>query len=89
MENMASRKTKHTKTTISEEHKKALVCVWFTSKVQLVNNCYDFMVAKDLRIDWKSFIDICKWRLMKPANSPNRMEELCNQMPEKLKPEYG
>ena len=30
-------------------------CVWFTSKVQLVNHVYTFLVAKDLRIDWKSF----------------------------------
>ena len=30
-------------------------CVWFTSKVQLVNHLYTFLVAKDLKIDWKSF----------------------------------
>ena len=30
-------------------------CVWFTSKIQLVNHLYTFLVAKDLRIDWKSF----------------------------------
>ena len=29
--------------------------VWFTSKVQLVNPLCTFLVAKDLRIDWKSF----------------------------------
>ena len=52
---MASRKTKHMKTTTSEELKKALVCVWFTPKVQLVDHLYTFLVAKDLRIDWKSF----------------------------------
>ena len=26
---------------------------------------------------------------MKPADSPNRMEDSFNQMPEKLKPEHG
>ena len=52
---MASRKTKHIKTTISEEQKKALVYVWFTLKIQLVKHLYTFLVAKDLRIDWKSF----------------------------------
>ena len=29
--------------------------MWFTSKVQLVNHLSTFLVAKDLRIDWKSF----------------------------------
>ena len=52
---MASQKTKHTKTTTSEEQKKALVCVWFTPKVQLVNHLYTFVAGRDLRIDWKSF----------------------------------
>ena len=33
--------------------------------------------------------DICKWRPMKLADSPNRMEDSFNQMPEKLKPEHG
>ena len=33
--------------------------------------------------------DICKWRPMKPADSPNRMEDSFNQVPEKLKPEHG
>ena len=47
MENMASRKTE---TTISEEQKKALMCV-VHFKVQLVNHLYTFLVAKDLRID--------------------------------------
>ena len=46
---MASRKTE---TTISEEQKKALMCV-VHFKVQLVNHLYTFLVAKDLRIDWK------------------------------------
>ena len=68
---MASRKTE---TTISEEQKKALMCV-VHFKVQLVNHLYTFLVAKDLRIDWKSFT--------------NRMEDSFNQMPEKLKPEHG
>ena len=52
---MASQKTKHTKTTTSEEQKKALVRLWFTPKVLLVNHVYTFLVAKDLRKDWKSF----------------------------------
>ena len=50
-----SRKTKHIKTTTSEAQKKALVCVRFTPKVQLVDHLYTFLVAKDLRIDWKNF----------------------------------
>ena len=45
---MASRMTKHTKTTDSEEQKKALVSVWFTSRVQMVNHLY-ILVAKHLR----------------------------------------
>ena len=52
---MVSRKTKHTKTPTSEEQKKAPVCVWLTPKVQLVDHLYTFLVAKDLRIDLKSF----------------------------------
>ena len=66
---MASRKAE---TTISEEQKKALVYVWFTLKIQLVKHLYTFLVAKDLRIDWKSFT--------------NRMEDSFSQMPEELKP---
>ena len=37
----------------------------------------------------KKLQDICKWRHMKPANSPNRMEDSFNQVPEELKPEHG
>ena len=53
---MASRKTKHTKTTTSEEHihtKKALVCV-VHSQGSAGRSFVYFLVAKDLRIDWKS-----------------------------------
>ena len=30
--------------------------------------------------------DICKWRPIKPADSPNRMEDLFNQVLDQLKP---
>ena len=48
---MASRKTE---TTISEEQKKALMCVvHFQGSAS--KYVYTFLVAKDLRKDWKSF----------------------------------
>ena len=48
---MASRKTE---TSISEEQKKALMCVvHFQGSAS--KYVYTFLVAKDLRIDWKSF----------------------------------
>ena len=30
--------------------------------------------------------DTCKWRLIKPGHSTNRMEDSFNQVPEELKP---
>ena len=33
--------------------------------------------------------DICKWRPIKPADSPNRMEDSFSKVPEELKPEHG
>ena len=33
--------------------------------------------------------DVCKWRPMKPADSPSRMEESFNQVPKELKPGHG
>ena len=66
---MALRKTK---TTISEEQKKALMCVVHFQGSACKSFVYFFLVAKDLRIDWKSFT--------------NRMEDSFNQMPEELKP---
>ena len=49
---MALRKTK---TTISEEQKKALMCVVHFQGSACKSFVYFFLVAKDLRIDWKSF----------------------------------
>ena len=86
---MASRKKKHTETTTSEEQRKALVCVWFTPKVQLVNHLYTFTGCQRPENRLKKLQDICKWRRMKPADSQNRMEDSFNKVPEELKPEHG
>ena len=85
---MASQKTKHTETTISEEQKKALMCgVHFQDSAGKLFVYFSGCQRPANRL--KKLQDICKWRHMKPANSPNRMEDSLNQMPEKLKPEHG
>ena len=85
---MASRKTKHTKTTTSEEQKKALVCVAHSQgsagKLFVYFSCCQ---RPENRLE--KLQDICKLRPMKPTDSPNGMEDSFNQVPEKLKPEHG
>ena len=85
---MASRKTKHTKTTTSEELKKALVCV-VHSQGSAGRSFVYFSGCQRPENRLEKLQDICKWRPIKPADSPNRMEDSFNQMPEKLKPEHG
>ena len=85
---MASRKTKRTETTISEEQKKALMCVvHFQSSAGKSFVYFSGCQRPENRL--KKLQDICKWRPMKPADSPKRMEDSFNQMPEKLKSEHG
>ena len=84
---MESRKTKHTKTTTSEEQKKALVCV-----VHSQGSARSFVYLSGCQIPenrLEKLQDVCKWRPIKPADSPNRMEDSFNQVPEELKPEHG
>ncbi|WP_419653321.1 hypothetical protein, partial [Thiolapillus sp.] len=84
-ENMASRKTKHTKTTTSEELKKALVCV-VHSQGSAGRSFVYFSGCQRPENRLEKLQDICKWRPIKPADSPNRMEDSFNQVPEELKP---
>ena len=85
---MASRKRKDTETTTSEEHKKAPVCVvHFQGSAGKSFVYFSGCQRPENRLE--KLQDICKWRRMKPADSPNRMEDSCNQMPQKLKPEHG
>ena len=75
---MASRKTKHKETTISEEQKKALMCVVHfqgSASKSFVN----FSGCQRPGNRLKKRKDICKWRPIKPADSPNRMEDSFNQ----------
>ena len=82
---MASRKTE---TTISEEQKKALMfVVHFQGSASKLFVYFSGCQRPENRL--KKLQDICKWKLMKLADSPNRMEDLFNQMPEKLKPKHG
>ena len=82
---MAWRKTE---TTISEEQKKALMCVvHFQGSASKSFAYFSGCQGPENRLE--KLHDICKWRLMKLADSPNRMEDLFNQMPEKLKPDHG
>ncbi len=82
---MASRKTKHTKTTTSEEQKKALVCV-VHSQGSAGRSFVYFSGCQRPENRLEKLQDICKWRPIKPADSPNRMEDSFNQVPEELKP---
>ena len=82
---MASRKTE---TTISEEQKKALMCVVHFQGSACKSFVY-FSGCQRPENRLEKLQDICKWRRMKPADSPNRMEDSCNQVPEELKPERG
>ena len=70
---MASQKTKHAETTISEEQKKALMCVIHfqgsASKSFVLSGCQ----RPENRL--KNLQDMCKWNPMKPADSPNQMED--------------
>ena len=85
---MALRKTKHTNTTISEEQKKALMCVvHFQRSAGKPFVFFSGCQRPENRLE--KLQDICKWRPIKPADSPNRMEDSFNQMPEILKPEHG
>ena len=75
-------------TTISEEQKTALVLVVHfqgsTGKsIEYLSGCQ----RPENRLE--KLQDICKWRPMNLADSPNRMENSFNQMPEELKPEHG
>ena len=78
---MASRKTKHTATTVSEEQKKASVCVVHFQGSAGKSFVY-FSGCQRPKNRLEKLQDICKWRPMKPADSPSRMEE-------ELKPEHG
>ena len=82
---MASRKTE---TIISEEQKKALMCVvHFHGSAGRSFVYFSGCQRPENRLE--KLQDICKWRPMKLADSRNRMEDSFNQMPEKLKPENG
>ena len=67
---MASRKTKHKETTISEEQKKVLLSV-----VHFQGSANKLFVYLSGENRLEMLQDICKWRPMKPADSPNRMED--------------
>ena len=85
---MASRKTKLIETTTSGEQKKALVSVVHFQCSSSKSFVYFFGCQRpENRLE--KLQDVCKWRPVKPADSPNRMEDSCNQMPQKLKPEHG
>ena len=71
---MASRKTKHTETTISEEQEKALMYVVHFQGSASKSFVY-FSGFHGPKNRLKKLQDICKWRPMKPADSPNRMED--------------
>ena len=85
---MASRKTKHTETTTSEEQKKALVCVVHSQGSAGKSFVY-FSGCQRPENRLEKLQDTCKWRPIKPTDSPNRMEDSFNQMPEELKPLHG
>ena len=71
---MASRKTKHKETTISEEQKKAPTCVvHFQGSASKSFVYFSGWQRPENRL--KKLQDLCKWRPMKPAESPNRMED--------------
>ena len=79
---MASRKTD---TTISEEQKKALMCVdHFQGSASKSFVYFSGYQRPENRLE--KLQDIRKWRPLKLADSPNRMEDSFNQMPEELKP---
>ena len=82
---MASRKTKHTKTTTLEEQKKALVCVVYSQGSAGRSFVY-FSGCRRPVNRLEKLQNICKWRPLKPADSPNRFEDSFNQVPEELKP---
>ena len=81
---MASRKTKHTKTTTSEEQRETLVCV-VHSQGSAGRSFVYFSGCQRPENRLEKLQDICKWRPIKPADSPNRMEDSFNQVPEELK----
>ena len=82
---MASRKTE---TIISEEQKKALMCVvHFQGSAGRSFVYFSGFQRPENRLE--KLQDICRWRHMKLDDSPNRMECSFNQMPEKLKAEHG
>ena len=85
---MALRKTKHIETAISEEQKKALVRVVHFQGSADKSFVYFYGCQRPENRPEK-LQDISKWGPMKPADSPNRMEDSCNQMPEKFKLEHG
>ena len=79
---MASRKTE---TTISEEQKKALMfVVHFQGSASKSFVYFSGCQRPENRLE--KLQDICKWRHTQPADSPNRMEDSFNQVPEELKP---
>ena len=85
---MASRKTKHTVTSTSEEQKKDLVCVvHFQSSAG--KSCVYFSGCQRPENKLEKLQHVGKWRPMKPADTPNRMEDSFNRVPEELKPERG
>ena len=83
---MASQNTKHTKTTTSEEKKTVLVSVVHFQGSAGKSYAYCCGCQRpENRLE--KLQDICNWRRMKPADSPNQREDSFNQVPEKLKPE--
>ena len=80
---MASRKTKRTKTTTSEGQKKALVCMVHSQSSAGRSFVY-FSGCQRPENRLEKFRDTCKRRRMKPADSPNRIEDSFNQVPEKI-----
>ena len=74
---MASRKRKYTETATSEEHKKAQVCVVHFQGSAGGSFVY-FSDCKGSENRLEKLQDICKRRLMEPADSPYRMEDSCN-----------
>ena len=86
---MASRRTKHNiETTTVEEEKKALVCVDHSQGSAGRSFVY-FSGCQRPENKLEKLQHVGKWRPMKPADTPNRMEDSFNRVPEELKPEHG
>ena len=82
---MASRKTRHEETIASDAEKKPLVCVVHSHGSAGRSFVYFCCQRPEYRLEKLQYI--CRWRPMKPADSPNRMEDSFNQVREELVPE--